>query len=227
MSKRTAELEKLIDKTKSYLVDEAVDLVKQTAKAKFDESVEVHIKLGIDTKKSDQLIRSTVVLPHGTGKTRKVAVIAKGEKVTEAESAGADVVGSEDLMDKISKGWMDFDVLVSTPDLMKELSKLGKVLGPKGLMPNPKSGTCTFDLAKAIKELKGGRVEFKNDDNGIIHASVGKASFEKAKLAENIKLFIETVQKAKPSAVKGVYMESISVSASMGPGIKLTLAQKF
>ncbi|OGS20657.1 MAG: 50S ribosomal protein L1 [Elusimicrobia bacterium RIFOXYA2_FULL_40_6] len=227
MPKRKNEIDKLVDKSKQYLVDEAVELVKKTAKAKFDETVDVHIKLGIDPKKSEQLVRGTVVLPNGTGKTKKVAVIAKGEKVKEAEEAGADVVGAEDLMEKISKGWMDFDVLVSTPDMMKELSKLGKVLGPKGLMPNPKAGTVSFDLAKTVKELKGGRIEFKNDDFGIIHSAVGKASFEKEKLAENLKTLIETVVKSKPSAIKGIYIESISISSTMGPGIKLNLTQKF
>ncbi|MBU0951944.1 MAG: 50S ribosomal protein L1 [Elusimicrobia bacterium] len=227
MPKRKNEIDKLVDKSKQYLIEEAVELVKKAAKAKFDETVDVHIKLGIDPKKSEQLVRSTVVLPHGTGKTKKVAVIAKGEKIKEAEAAGADVVGAEDLMEKISKGWMDFDVLVSTPDMMKDLSKLGKVLGPKGLMPNPKAGTVSFDLAKTVKEVKGGRIEFKNDDYGIIHSAVGKASFDKEKLAENLRALIETVIKSKPSAIKGIYIESISISSTMGPGIKLNLTQKF
>ncbi|OGS23285.1 MAG: 50S ribosomal protein L1 [Elusimicrobia bacterium RIFOXYA2_FULL_39_19] len=227
MGKRIAELNKLVDKTKLYTVEEAVDVIKKTAKAKFDETIEIHVKLGIDTKKSEQLIRSTVVLPHGTGKTRKVVVIAKGEKIKEAEAAGADLAGAEDLIEKIGKGWMDFDILVATPDIMKELSKLGKVLGPKGLMPNPKSGTVTFEVAKAINELKGGRIEYKNDDAGIIHSLVGKASFEKNNLIENIKTFVSTVIKSKPSSVKGIYLQSISISSTMGPGLKLNLTQKF
>ena len=219
MAKRLKELSKLVDANKLYSVEEAADLVKQTAKAKFDESVEVHIRLGIDPKQSDQIVRGTVLLPNGIGKTRTVFVIAKGEKQTEAEKAGADKVGSTDLIEEISKGELNFDVLVATPDCMKDLSKVAKILGPKGLMPNPKSGTVTFDIGKTVQELKKGKVAYKNDSFGIVHCSVGKASFEKDKLVENIKTLVSAVMKAKPSAAKGQYVKSISVSSTMGPGI--------
>ena len=218
MAKRLKELSKLVDANKLYSVEEAADLVKQTAKAKFDESVEVHIRLGIDPKQSDQIVRGTVLLPNGIGKTRTVFVIAKGEKQIEAEKAGADKVGSTDLIEEISKGELNFDVLVATPDCMKDLSKVAKILGPKGLMPNPKSGTVTFDIGKTVQELKKGKVAYKNDSFGIVHCSVGKASFEKDKLVENIKT-LGAVIKAKPSAAKGQYVKSISVSSTMGPGI--------
>ena len=227
MSKRLEETSKLVDKTKLYTVEEAVNLAKQTAKAKFDETVELHIRLSIDPKQSDQNVRGVVTLPHGIGKTRKVAVIAKGEKVKEAEAAGADFVGDAELIEKIGKGWFDFDILVATPDTMKDLSKLGKVLGPKGLMPNPKSGTVTFDLAQTIKELKLGRVEYKNDSYGIVHSPIGKASFDAGKLAENAKTLLLAVIKSKPASSKGQYLKSISVSSTMGPGIKVNPNQKF
>jgi large subunit ribosomal protein L1 len=219
MGKRLNEVSKLVDKSKVYTIAEAVTLVKKTAKAKFDETVELHVKLGIDPKQSDQIVRGTVSLPHGIGKTRKVAVLAKGEKQKEAETAGADIVGSDDLIESISKGKLDFDVLAATPDIMKDLSKVAKILGPKGLMPNPKSGTVTFEIAATVSELKKGRVEYKNDSFGIIHVPVGKASFEENKLADNIKTLIEVVAKAKPSSSKGQYIKSISVSSTMGPGI--------
>ena len=219
MAKRLKELSKLVDANKLYSVEEAADLVKQTAKAKFDESVEVHIRLGIDPKQSDQIVRGTVLLPNGIGKTRTVFVIAKGEKQTEAEKAGADKVGSTDLIEEISRGDLGFDVLVATPDCMKDLSKVAKILGPKGLMPNPKSGTVTFDVGKTVQELKKGKVAYKNDSFGIVHCSVGKASFEKDKLVENIKTLVSAVIKAKPSAAKGQYVKSISISSTMGPGI--------
>lgn len=226
MSKRLSETSKLVDKTKLYTVEEAVALVKQCAKAKFDETVELHIRLSIDPKQSDQSVRGTVTLPNGLGKSRRVAVVARGEKVKEAESNGADAVGAEDLIEKIQKGWLDFDVLVCTPDAMKDLSKLGKVLGPKGLMPNPKAGTVTFDIARTVKELKLGRVEYKNDSYGIIHSPVGKASFDAAKLAENVKALLEAVLRAKPSSSKGHYLKTISMSSTMGPGIRLDPSQK-
>lgn len=226
MSKRLREASKLVDPNKLYSVEEAVDLVKQTAKAKFDESVEVHIRLGIDPKQTDQIVRGTVLLPNGIGKTRSVVVIAKGEKQIEAEKAGADKVGSADVIEEISKGWLGFDVLVATPDCMKDLSKIAKILGPKGLMPNPKSGTVTFDIGKTVQDLKKGKVAYKNDSFGIVHCSVGKASFEKDKLAENIKTLISAVVKAKPSTSKGQYIKSISVSSTMGPGIYIDQSLK-
>ncbi|MDR2437222.1 MAG: 50S ribosomal protein L1 [Endomicrobium sp.] len=219
MGKRLNEASKLVDKSKVYTLVEAAALVKDTAKAKFDESIEVHIRLGIDPKQSDQIVRGTVSLPHGIGKTRKVAVLAKGEKQKEAEAAEADLVGSDDLIESISKGDLNFDVLVATPDVMKDLSKVAKILGPKGLMPNPKSGTVTFDIGATVKELKKGRVEYKNDSFGIIHVLVGKASFDKEKLSDNIKVLVEAVLKAKPSSTKGQYIKSISISSTMGPGI--------
>ncbi len=227
MAKRLNEVSKLVDTGKLYSIKEAADLIKQTAKAKFDESVEVHIRLGIDPKKSDQSVRGTVSLPNGIGKTRKVVVIAKGEKQNEAKNAGADAFGSADIIDQIAKGWLDFDILVATPDTMKDLSKVAKILGPKGLMPNPKSGTVTFDIEQTVKDLKKGRVEYKNDAYGIIHCAVGKASFEADKIAENIKTLLEVVQKAKPSVAKGQYIKSISVSSTMGPGIFIDHNQKF
>jgi large subunit ribosomal protein L1 len=227
MSKRLNEVSKLVDSSKLYSIKEAASLIKQTAKAKFDESVEVHVRLGIDPKKSDQIVRGTVSLPNGIGKTRKVVVIAKGEKQAEAEKAGADESGSVDIIEKISKGWLDFDVLVATPDCMKDLSKVAKILGPKGLMPNPKSGTVTFEVGQAVTELKKGRVEYKNDSFGIIHCAVGKASFDETKIAENIKALLEAIQKAKPSVSKGQYIKSISVSSTMGPGIYIDNNQKF
>jgi large subunit ribosomal protein L1 len=219
MSKRLDSVSKLVDKNKIYTIEEAVSLVKQTAKAKFDETVEVHVRLGIDPKQSDQIVRGTISLPHGIGKTRKIAVLVKGEKQKEAQTAGADIVGSDDLIEEISKGKLNFDILVATPDIMKDLSKVAKVLGPKGLMPNPKSGTVTFEIGKTVTELKKGRVEYKNDSFGIIHAPVGKVSFDKEKLIDNIKALIEVVIKDKPSSAKGQYVKSVSISSTMGTGI--------
>jgi len=226
MGKRTEQIRKIFDNTRIYKLEEAVDIVKQHHKTKFDESVELHMRLGIDPKQSDQSVRGTALLPNGTGKTKKVAVIAKGEKIKEAESAGADFFGMEDLIEKIQKGWMDFDLLICTPDAMKELSKLGKVLGPRGLMPNPKSGTVTFDIEKTVKELKKGRVQFKNDAYGIVHCAVGKVSFEKEKLAENIRTLIDTIIRMKPPSAKGIYVRSITVSSTMGPGVQISYEQK-
>lgn len=219
MGKRLDSVSKLVDKNKIYTIDEAAALIKETAKAKFDETLEVHIRLGINPKQSDQIVRGTVSLPHGIGKTRKIAVLVKGEKQKEAESAGADAVGAEDLIEDISKGKLDFDVLVATPDMMKALSKVAKILGPKGLMPSPKAGTVTFEIGTAVTELKKGRVEYKNDSFGIVHVPVGKASFDKEKIVENIKALIEAVIKMKPSATKGQYIKSIFISSTMGPGI--------
>lgn len=219
MGKRLKEASKLVDKSKVYSLTEAVDILKKTANAKFDETVEVHIRLGIDPKQSSQTVRGTISLPHGIGKTRKVAVLAKGEKQKEAEAAGADIIGFDDLIENISAGNFSFDVLVATPDTMKDLSKVAKILGPKGLMPNPKSGTVTFDIETTVMELKKGRVEYKNDSFGIIHVPAGRTSFAKEKLIDNIKTLIDAVLKAKPSSSKGQYIKSISISSTMGPGI--------
>jgi len=226
MGKRIENVKKGLDFTKKYKVEEAVALVKKSANAKFDETVEVHLKLGIDTKQSDQQVRSVVGLPHGTGKTKKVAVIAKGEKEKEAQDAGAEITGGADLIDKIFKGFMEFDVLVVTPDMMKDAARLGKLLGPRGLMPNPKSGTVTFELARTVKELKAGRIEFKADAQGIVHAPAGKTSFPEKSLAENVQAIIDAVLKVKPSSSKGVYLQSIFVSSTMGPGIPVDTAIK-
>ncbi|MBI4656996.1 MAG: 50S ribosomal protein L1 [Elusimicrobia bacterium] len=227
MGKRIENIKKGIDLVKTYTVEEAVEIIKKSANAKFDETIELHVKLGIDPKQSDQQLRTTVALPHGTGKKKKIAVIAKGEKVKEAESAGAEVFGGPELIENISKGFMDFDVLVVTPDMMKDAAKLGKILGPKGLMPNPKSGTVTFDIDRTVKELKAGRIEFKNDAAGIIHTIIGKASFPAQNLAENIRAVMETVMRIKPSSAKGVYLQSAYVSSTMGPGVPLNPNQKF
>lgn len=212
---------KKIDKTKLYEPQEALNLVKEIATAKFDETVEVHIKLGVDPRHADQQVRGTVSLPHGTGKTRKVLVFAKGEKIKEAEQAGADYVGGEELAEKIQGGWFDFDVAVATPDMMAVVGKLGKILGPRGLMPNPKSGTVTFDIERTINELKAGRIEYRVDKTSIIHAPIGRVSFEVEKLQENLNAFAEALIKAKPAAAKGQYMRSVSICSTMGPGIKI------
>ncbi len=227
MGKRFNNTVKDVDTEKIYSLADASELVKKTATAKFDESIELHLRLGIDSRQSDQQIRGTVALPHGTGKNRRVAVIAKGEKAKDAEQAGADLVGHADLVETIQKGKFDFDVLVATPDVMKDIAKLGRVLGPRGLMPNPKSGTVTFDVKKAVNELKAGRVEFKNDDYGILHVGIGKKSFEPSKIAENAKALLSTVVKMKPSSSKGVYVRSVVLSATMGPGIKVNPNEKF
>ena len=227
MGKRMEALEKNIEPNKFYTLDEGAALVKKCATAKFDETVELHVRLGVDPKQADQQVRGTVSLPFGLGKTKKVAVVTRGDKQKDAQNAGADIVGGDDLVDQISKGMLDFDVLVATPDLMKDLSKLGKVLGPKGLMPNPKSGTVTMDVAKTVKELKAGRVEYKVDDYGIIHVPVGKASFDAKNIIGNAKAVLEAIQKAKPAASKGVYMLSVTLSSSMGPGVKIDASTKF
>ncbi|MDR3071495.1 MAG: 50S ribosomal protein L1 [Endomicrobium sp.] len=219
MGRKLEEVSKLVDKRKVYTIAEAADLVKKTAKSKFDETIELHVRLGIDSRQSDQVVRGTVALPHGIGRTRRIAVLAKGEKQNEAKTAGADTVGCEDLIEDISKEKFDFDILISTPDVMKDLSKVAKILGPKGLMPNPKSGTVTFDVAVAVSEFKKGKIEYKNDSFGIVHVPVGKASFDKEKLADNIKVFMEAIMRAKPSSAKGQYVKSISISSTMGPGI--------
>ncbi len=221
MGKRIESARKSVEAGKLYTLKEAVTLSKDNAKAKFDETIELHVRLGIDTKKSDQQVRTMVVLPHGTGKTKKIAVITKGEKAVEAQKAGADIVGGDDMIEEIVKGKIDFDVLVSTPDVMKDLAKAAKVLGPRGLMPNPKAGTVTFDIAQAVKELKAGRIEFKADTYGIVHVPVGKASFDAEKLFENAKAVLEVINKVKPTTSKGVYVRTVSVSSTMGPGLHI------
>lgn len=213
---------KLIEHGKLYSTLEAVELIQKTAKANFDESVEVHAKLGVDSRHADQQVRGVVVLPHGTGKTLKVLVFAKGEKAKEAEEAGADFVGAEELATKIqSESWFDFDAVVATPDMMSVVGRLGKLLGPKGLMPNPKSGTVTFEVAKAVNEIKAGKVEYRVDKTNIIHVSVGKVSFGTEKLIENFETLMEAVIKAKPAAAKGTYLKSVTIASTMGPGIKV------
>jgi large subunit ribosomal protein L1 len=220
------EAAKLVEKNKLYELDEAVKLVKQAAKAKFDETVELHIKLGVDGRHADQQVRGAIVLPHGTGKTKKVLVIAKGDKAIEAEKAGADFVGAEDIIAKIqSENWFDYDVIVSTPDMMGQLGRLGRVLGPKGLMPNPKSGTVTFDIERAVNEIKAGKVEYRLDKTNIVHVSIGKVSFDEVKLTENLNALVEAVVKAKPAAAKGTYLKSVTITSTMGPGIKLNAAK--
>ncbi len=220
--KKYQEASKLIDSTKLYDVNEAVELVKKTAVAKFDETVEAHIKLGVDSRHADQQVRGAIVLPHGTGKTSRVLVFAKGEKATEAQNAGADFVGADDMVAKIQgENWFDFDVVVATPDMMGVVGRLGRVLGPKGLMPNPKSGTVTFDVEKAVKEIKAGKVEYRLDKTNIIHVPVGKASFEDDKLADNFRTLMEAIVKAKPSAAKGQYLKSVTLTSTMGPGVKV------
>lgn len=221
VAKKYAAAVSKVDLTKNYSVDEAFDLVKETAYAKFDESVDVAVNLGVDPKHSDQMVRGAVVLPHGTGKSVRVLVFAKGEKEKEARDAGADYVGAEDLVEKIQSGWFDFDKAVATPDIMGLVGKLGKILGPRGLMPNPKVGTVTFDVAKAVKELKAGKIEFKVDKAGIIHVPIGKASFSSEQLKENFKTLIETLIKLKPATSKGTYLKKCYVSTTMGPGIKI------
>ena len=217
---------KLIDNTKLYDPSEALDLVVKTAKAKFDETIEVHIRLGVDSRHADQQVRGAVVLPNGTGKTKKVLVFAKGDKAAEAEAAGADFVGAEDLVAKIQgENWFGFDVVVATPDMMGVVGRLGKVLGPKGLMPNPKAGTVTMDVTKAIEELKAGKIEYRLDRTNIIHCPLGKASFGAEKLQENYSTLYDAVLKAKPAAAKGQYMKSIIVTSTMGPGIKINPAK--
>jgi len=220
--KKYKESLKLIEPGKLYDPKDALELVQKVAKAKFDESVEVHVKLGVDPRHADQQVRGVVVLPHGTGKTLKVLVFAKGEKAKEAEAAGADFVGAEELVTKIqNENWFDYDVVVATPDMMGAVGRLGKLLGPKGLMPNPKSGTVTFDVAKAIAEIKAGKVEYRVDKTSIVHVAIGKVSFGTEKLLDNFRTLMEAVIKAKPAAAKGTYLKSVTLTSTMGPGIKV------
>ena len=221
MGKKYDAVSAKIEKTRLYSLEEAVKLVPEIAPAKFDEVVDLAVRLGVDPKQSEQMVRGTVVLPNGTGKKVRVLVFAKGEKEKEAKDAGADFVGGEDLIEKISKGWLDFDSVVATPDMMGAVGKLGKILGPRGLMPNPKIGTVTFDITKAVKEIKAGKVEFKVDKSGNVHASIGKVSFGVQKLKENLLALLDGIIKAKPSTSKGIYLRSITLATTMGPGVKI------
>ncbi len=226
MGKKYIESSKLIDKNALYTPAEALELAVKTAKAKFDETIELHVRLGVDPRHADQQVRGAVVLPHGTGKDVKVLVFAKGEKAKEAEAAGADFVGADELVQKIQgENWFDYDVVVATPDMMGVVGRLGRVLGPKGLMPNPKSGTVTFDVANSIKEIKAGKVEYRVDKTAIVHCPIGKKSFGTEKLVENFKALMDALVKAKPAAAKGQYLKSVSVSATMGPGAKVNPAK--
>ena len=220
--KRYVESAKLVDRTNLYDVEEAVSIIKKTANAKFDETIEAHIKLGVDGRHADQQVRGAVVLPHGTGKKVRVLVFAKGDKVEEAQAAGADFVGGQELVPKIqNEGWLDFDVVVATPDMMGVVGRLGRVLGPKGLMPNPKAGTVTMDVTKAVNDIKAGKIEYRLDKTNIIHVPVGKASFTEEQLADNFHTLMCAIVKAKPAAAKGQYLRSVTITSTMGPGIKL------
>ena len=220
--KRYVESDKLVDRTNLYDVEEAVSIIKKTANAKFDETIEAHIKLGVDGRHADQQVRGAVVLPHGTGKKVRVLVFAKGDKVEEAQAAGADFVGGQELVPKIqNEGWLDFDVVVATPDMMGVVGRLGRVLGPKGLMPNPKAGTVTMDVTKAVNDIKAGKIEYRLDKTNIIHVPVGKASFTEEQLADNFHTLMGAIVKAKPAAAKGQYLKSVTITSTMGPGIKL------
>ncbi len=222
MGKNYIESAKLVDKNALYTPAESMELAIKTSKAKFDETIEVHVRLGVDPRHADQQVRGAVVLPHGTGKTVRVLVFAKGEKAKEAEAAGADFVGAEELVDKIQKeNWFDFDVVVATPDMMGVVGRLGRVLGPKGLMPNPKSGTVTFDVAKALNDIKAGKVEYRVDKTAIVHVGIGKKSFGTEKLQDNFHTLMEAIVKAKPAAAKGQYIKSVTVASTMGPGVKV------
>lgn len=223
MGKKMVEAKEKFDVKTVRPLDEAVEAVKSTAFAKFDESVDIVLSLGVDPRKSDQMVRGSVVLPHGTGKNVRVLVFAKGEKEQEAKDAGADFVGAEDLVEKIQKGWTDFDKAVATPDVMGLVGRIGKILGPRGLMPNPKLGTVTFDVAKAVSDLKAGKVEFKVEKTGLIHMSIGKVSFDKQKLMDNIKESVDAIQKAKPQTSKGKYLKKLAVSSTMGPGFSVSI----
>lgn len=215
----------MVEPLKAYTVEEAIDILKKCPPVKFDQTVDLSLQIGVDPRKSDQQVRGTVTLPNGTGKSLKILVFAQGEKIDEALKAGADYAGNDDLFEKVNSGWTDFDAVVATPDMMRQVGKLGKVLGPRGLMPTPKAGTVTADVGKAVQELKGGKIEFKVDRHGVINNVVGKLSFDKAKLVENLTAFLQAVFKAKPSSAKGNYMKSLALSSTMGPGIKIDLRQ--
>lgn len=226
LSKRMSEATKLVENGKLYEPKEAIEIALKMPKAKFDETLEMHIKLGVDSKQADQQVRGVMVLPNGTGKSKKVLVLAKGEKAEQAKAAGADFVGDDDMIQKIqSENWFEYDVIVATPDMMASLGRIAKVLGPKGLMPNPKSGTVTMDVTKAVSEIKAGKIEYRLDKNNIIHCSIGKVSFGTDKLLENFNALLETVIKAKPAAAKGTYIKSVAVSTTMGAGIKINPRQ--
>ncbi len=221
VSKNRAKVDEVVDRTRKYSVEEACALVKQAKFAKFDETVDIAVRLGVNPKHADQMVRGAIVLPHGTGQTVRVLVFAKGEKEREAREAGADFVGSDDMVAKVSEGFMDFDRVIATPDMMGVVGKLGRVLGPRGLMPNPKVGTVTFDVGQAVREAKGGKVEYRVEKAGIVHARIGKSSFAEAALADNASALINALVKAKPSTAKGTYLKSITVSSTMGPGVKV------
>ncbi|MGV3487031.1 MAG: 50S ribosomal protein L1 [Tuberibacillus sp.] len=223
--KRLLEASKKVERGQAYDIAEAVKLVKEAASAKFDESVDVAVRLGVDPRKNDQQVRGAVVLPHGTGKSQRVLVLAKGEKAKEAEAAGAEYVGDQEYIEKINQGWFDFDVIVATPDMMPQVGKLGRVLGPKGLMPNPKTGTVTMDVVKAVNEIKAGKVEYRAYNDGNVHAPIGKVSFDDQKLVENFQAFMDAIIKAKPPGAKGVYVKNIAISSTMGPGVKVAVTR--
>jgi len=225
MSKKLAAVKEKLDITKEYTLEEAIDFLKENSFAKFDETVEMAINLGVDPKKSDQVVRGTVVLPHGTGKQVRVLVFAKGEKEKEAEEAGADYVGAEDLIEKIQQGWLEFDRVIATPDMMGQVGKLGKILGPRGLMPNPKLGTVTFDVGRAVKEAKGGKIEYRTDKGGVVHVPIGKLSFDREKLVENAMAVLKSIIKAKPPTSKGKYIKKVTLSSTMGPGLKINISE--
>ncbi len=225
VSKRFKEAEKLVDCEKLYTIEEAVECLQKMPTVKFDETVEIALRMGLDTRKADQQVRTTVALPHGTGKTVRVLALTKGDKVQEATNAGADYAGAEEFIEKIKGGWMDFDAVIATPDMMREVGKLGKVLGPRGLMPTPKAGTVTNDVAKAVADVKGGKIEFRTDRHGVINSIVGKLSFSKEQLLENTRALIATINRAKPSGAKGIYILGVAMSSTMGPGMKIDLRE--